>query len=246
MFIGTSEVIGNLPGSAYQDSRPSPWGFSASLGFHVVIGLALLLAVAPRRQVAPLEDSVTVDVLTPQQFEAANTARFAETRAKPSVGRLSSEPSIESTVPDLTKSPVVQSRSQASDLIQASQLLSAKVLADPRSAKARKALQGLVPSERIVQLCNIEAMEQVHIWKVEFQPDFLVAYAMADTKLSGLSLQADGGAFRSKRRWYNIGFNCEVTPDRKEVVSFAFRVGDAIPKIQWEDHNLAADDGPAD
>jgi hypothetical protein len=72
MFIGTSEVIGNMPGSAYQDSRPSPWGFSASLGFHVVIGLALLLAVAPRRQVAPLEDSVTVDVLTPQQFDAAN------------------------------------------------------------------------------------------------------------------------------------------------------------------------------
>jgi hypothetical protein len=32
----------------------------------------------------------------------------------------------------------------------------------------------------------------------------------------------------------------------KEVVSFAFRVGDAIPESQWEDHNLSIDDGSAD
>lgn len=245
MFLVTGEVIGNMPGPTYPDSRLSPLGLGVSLGFHIMIGLALLLAVAPRRQVSPLEDSVTVDVLTQQQLDAANKAPLAETRVEPSTG-LSSEPSIESTVPDLAKSPVAQSRPQTKGLIQANQLLSAKVLADPRSAKARKALQGLVPSERIVQLCNIEAMEQVHVWKAEFQPDFLVAYAMADTKLSGRRLQADGGAFRSKQRWYNIGFTCEVTADQKEVVSFAFRVGDVIPKSQWESHNLSVDDGPAD
>lgn len=97
-----------------------------------------------------------------------------------------------------------------------------------------------------MQICNIEAMEQVHIWKPEFQPDFLVVYTMADIKLSGQKLAADGGAFRSKRRWYNIGFTCEVTADLKEVVSFAFLVGNAIPESQWGDHNLSADDGPAD
>ncbi|MGI0525178.1 hypothetical protein [Rhizobium giardinii] len=32
----------------------------------------------------------------------------------------------------------------------------------------------------------------------------------------------------------------------KEVGSFAFRVGDAIPESQWEDHNLSIDDGSAD
>lgn len=245
MFLGTGEVIGNMPGSEYQDSRPSPWGFGASLGFHVVIGLALLLVVAPRRQVPPFEDSVTVDVLTPQQFDAANKPPVFETRVEP-LTDVPSKSSIENTVPDPAAVPDVLPRHKAGGLIQATHLRSAKVLADPRSAKARKALQGLAPSERIVQLCNIEAMEQVHIWKPEFQPDFLVAYAMADTKLSGQKLQADGGAFRSKRRWYNIGFNCEVTPDQKKVVSFAFRVGDAIPKSRREDHNLAADDGPAD
>lgn len=245
MLLGAGEVIGNMPGPAHLPDRPGPWGLGVSLGFHILVGLALLLAVAPRRQAPAMEESVIVDVVTLQQFDNANNATVAETPAKPLTG-LSSEPSMESVVPELAKEPAIQPRPAANGMIRATHLLSANVLADPRSAKARKALQELASSERIVQLCNIEAMEQVHIWKPEFQPDFLVAYAMADIKLSGQKLKADGGAFRSKRQWYTVGFSCEVTADQKEVVSFAFRVGDAIPKSQWEDHNLAADDGPAD
>jgi hypothetical protein len=30
------------------------------------------------------------------------------------------------------------------------------------------------------------------------------------------------------------------------VASFAFLVGGAIPKSEWQSHNLVADDGPAD
>ncbi len=245
MVLGASEVIGDMPGPALRSSRPSPWGLGASLGFHILIGLSLLLAVAPRRQAPPLEESVTVDVLTEQQLDATNKSSIAEASVEP----LSDEPAalLAKAAPGLSVLPDARPRPNASDImIQATSLRSAKVLADPRSAKARKALQGLASSERIVQLCNIEAMEQVHIWKPEFQPDFLAAYAMADTKLSGQKLQADGGAFRSKRRWYTIGFTCEVKADLKEVVSFAFRVGDAIPESQWVDHNLSVDDGSAD
>ncbi len=245
MVLGASEVIGDMPGPALRSSRPSPWGLGASLGFHILIGLSLLLAVAPRRQAPPLEESVTVDVLTEQQLDATNKSSIAEASVEP----LSDEPAalLAKAAPGLSVLPDARPRPNASDImIQATSLRSAKVLADPRSAKARKALQGLASSERIVQLCNIEAMEQVHIWKPEFQPDFLAAYAMADTKLSGQKLQADGGAFRSKRRWYTIGFTCEVKADLKEVVSFAFRVGDAIPESQCFDHNLSVDDGSAD
>lgn len=245
MFRGTGEVIGNMADPANRSSRPSPWGLGTSLGFHILIGLALLLVVAPRREDPPLDDSVTVDILTPQQFEAANKAPVAETRAEP-LTDASSKPSVESPVPDLAKLPTDRPDARISGMIQATRLMSAKVLNDPRSIKAKKALQQLASSERIVQLCNIEAMEQVHIWKTEFQPDFLVAYAMADTKLSGGRLQADGGAFRSKRRWYNIGFTCQVTPDLKDVASFAFLVGDEIPKTEWESHNLSVDDDPVD
>lgn len=250
MVLEAGEVIGNMRAPPPPASRPGGWSFSASLGFHVLIGLALLLAVTPRRQVPSSQDSVTVDVLTPQQFEAASRPPVAETRAEP-LRDLSSKPSIDPSAtynpePDFTALPTDRPRLEASAMVQATHLQSAKVLADPRSAKARKALGQLAPSERIVQLCNIEAMEQVHLWKAALKPDFLVAYAMADTELSGQKLRADGGAFRSKRRWYTIGFTCEVTPDLTQVLSFAFAVGSEIPKSDWADHNLSADDGPAD
>ncbi|WP_426238909.1 DUF930 domain-containing protein [Pararhizobium sp. DWP1-1-3] len=258
MFLEASEVIGNMRAPAYPSSRPGGWSISASLGFHLLIGLALLLAVTPPRQVPSSEDSVSVDVLTPQQFEAANSPPAAEVQTQaqppqlqpqPQPGAMSDaapEPQTESPVPDFAKLPTDRPRPQASVMVQATHLRSAKVLADPRSAKARKTLGQLAPSERIVQLCNIEAMEQVHLWKAALKPDFLVAYAMADTELSGQKLHADGAAFRSKSHWYNIGFTCEVTPDLKQVVSFAFAVGSEIPKSDWADHNLSADDGPAD
>lgn len=249
MFLAAGEVIGNMRAPASPAGRPGGWSFSASLGFHLLIGLALLLAATPRRQTPSSEDSVTVDVLTQQQFEAARRPPVAEAQAQAEPKPLNSaspEPAAGSPVPEFTQLPTDRPRQEASVLVQAAHLQSAKVLADPRSAKARKALGQLAPSERIVQLCNIEAMEQVHLWKAALKPDFLVAYAMADTELSGQKLKADGGAFRSKSRWYNIGFTCEVTPDLKQVVSFAFAVGSEIPKSEWADHNLLPDDGPAD
>jgi len=247
MFIETGEVIGNMRAPAYPASRPGGWSISASLGFHILIAIALLLAVTPRRQGSSSQDSVTVDVLTPKQFEAASRPPVAETQAQPQpLNDTSSRPLTESPVPKFTELPTDRTRPEASVMVQATHLQSAKVLADPRSAKARKALGQLAPSERIVQLCNIEAMEQVHLWKAALKPDFLVAYAMADTELSGQKLRADGGAFRSKSRWYHIGFTCEVTPDLSKVVSFAFAVGSEIPKGDWAEHNLLADDGPAD
>ncbi len=131
-------------------------------------------------------------------------------------------------------------------MVRAKELFSAKVLADPRSKEALVALRQLGVDDRVIQLCNVEAMEQVHIWKPDFQPDFVVAYAMADTKLSGSTLQADGAALRSKRRWYAIEFKCEVTPDLERVVSFEFLLGAEIPRSEWETHSLPIGDGPSD
>lgn len=110
-----------------------------------------------------------------------------------------------------------------------------------------RSLEGYVDwHDRITQLCNVEAMEQVHIWKSEFQPDFVVAYASADTKLSGLTLQADGAAVRSKQHWYDLKFRCVVTQDLESVTAFEFSLGAEIPKSEWARHLLpvAADGSP--
>lgn len=245
MFPGTGEVIADMPGPAPRPSRPSHWGLGASLGFHILIGLALILVAAPRRQAFPLEDSVTVDVMTPEQFDAANGSPAGETPVRKPAD--ASEPQhADRKTPDFAELPTDRPKNTAANMILATRLMSEKVLADPRSAKARKAMRKLASSERIVQLCNIEAMEQIHAWKSGLRPDFIVAYAMADVALSGNRLQATGGAFRSKSQWYNVGFTCEVAPNVEKVTAFAFLVGAEIPKNEWQDHNLSADDGPAD
>ncbi|AHK44719.1 MULTISPECIES: DUF930 domain-containing protein [Ensifer] len=135
---------------------------------------------------------------------------------------------------------------QAPGMVHAQNLYSAGILASPRSRQARKGLAQLAPEERVVQLCNLEAMEQVHRWKADLDPDYLVAYALSGVKFSGETLKTNGGAFRSKRQWWRIAYSCSVTPDRTTVVGFDFKVGDAIPREQWQDLGLPIADTAAD
>ena len=87
--------------------------------------------------------------------------------------------------------------------------------------------------ERVEQLCGLEAMSQIHAWKSDFEPDRVTAYAKGATKLAGRALIADGAAFRSKRRWYDLRFRCELSPDQAAIVAFEFRVGEPVPRSQW-------------
>nr|WP_112995130.1 DUF930 domain-containing protein [Ensifer sp. ENS12] len=64
---------------------------------------------------------------------------------------------------------------------------------------------------------------------------------MAKIRLSGRKLSADGAAFRSRGRWFNIKFGCAVAPDIKSVVAFEFQVGDEIPESEWEARFLSTD-----
>ncbi|QPB24830.1 DUF930 domain-containing protein (plasmid) [Rhizobium sp. 007] len=131
-------------------------------------------------------------------------------------------------------------------MVHAKQLFSSKILADPRRKEALLALRQLARDDQIIQVCNVELMEQVQRWNSDYQPDFVVAYAKADTKLSGLTLQANGGALRSKRQWYDVKFKCEVTPDLEQVVAFEFSLGAEIPESEWKRHSLPVGDSPSD
>ncbi|WP_420959831.1 DUF930 domain-containing protein [Brucella sp. IR073] len=138
--------------------------------------------------------------------------------------------------------PAAQTAPEPPPIIRATNLYSARMLADPRSRQAREALAQLAGPDRMEQLCDAEAMEQIARWRREFQPDRLIAYAMDDTRLDGALVIADGAAFRSKGRWYQIKFRCGLTADLKTVASFEFQVGDPIPREQWAAHYLSVDD----
>ncbi len=224
-----------------QDRGSCRTALVVSLVLHVLLLTLLLFLLAGPFPHPRVEDAVAVSIISAQEFR-----NVVQSDAKATAKPLKSSEVPEAIPRQPTFQPLMKEQDRSADMIEARHFLSTKVLNDPRSAKARKAMGELAPSERIVQLCNIEAMEQIHATNAILQPDFVVAYAMAEMKLGEYSLAAEGAAFRSKRRWYGITFRCTVSPDYQTVVSFAFKVGDAIPEAEWASHQLSVDDGPAD
>ena len=228
--------------------RPREWNWSvlASLIAHVVLGSILLTFTLKGRTLVPPDiEAITVEMVSPQQEDPARQRSPNPEFALPRPGTRTLQPG-EAKAEAEGPPPTGKREVEPAAMIAASELYAAKVLEAPKSRKVRKALRDMATEERMIQLCNMEAMEQVRRWDKTFQPDYLVAYAMSDPKMTATAVDAYGGAFRSKRHWYNIGFKCAVTLDIAKIVSFAFSVGAEIPKTEWRAHNLAPDDGPND
>ena len=210
-------------------------GLPAALCFHLLLGL--LLAIRTISSFTPAtETSVEVELVTP---EALTPPAPAQAPAPPPAAEVASpaQPAPITTPPERPATPPVPPPAEPPAMITARTLHSESVLANPRSSGAREALKTLEASERIEQLCNLEAMSQIHAWKVEFEPDRVVAYAMAGTKLTKTALEAEGAAFRSRKQWYGLRFRCEMAANGK-VAGFQFRVGEPIPRREWAAHDL--------
>ncbi len=228
----------------------------ASLALHLAI-IVILLAFLPDVQpIKPAtEDSIDVEVVTPPAIavptsspavqpvpdngeEKANSAAGEEVPRAPETASRGVLPPLPTLPKPVTSGPL--------ELTQAKELFSGKTLASPRSRNARQLLGTLSGGERNLQLCNLEALEQISRSRPGSAPDLVAPYAMKGEKVRGNSVEVEGGAFRSKRNWFNVRFHCEVDPAGQAVVAFAFAIGDAIPRSEWQEHNLVADDGEAD
>ena len=119
-------------------------------------------------------------------------------------------------------------------------LYSRKMLSEPR---VRQALGQLPPERRIVQVCSIEALEQVRRARPDAFPDMLALYGQSAELIRDGVLSTRGGAFRSRNNWYEIDFRCQVDADAIEIVAFSFAIGNAVPRDQWEARRLKVDDG---
>jgi hypothetical protein len=230
-------------------------GAAASFALHAMAILLLLLLLPKAEPPLPLpDDGLSVEIV-PQAVESLKMPEPGKTllpeQAKPEAAKPEAEPAAPvannppaAAMPSVA--PIALPMPKPVEFVEARQLFSDKVLADPRSRRAREALRGLAGSERNLQLCDLEALEQVRRAQPAMAPDTLAPYAMAAEKVSGNRVEVKGGAFRSKRKWYNIQFKCELDAGSGEVMSFAFLVGDAIPRDEWQEHNLVAEDGAAD
>lgn len=219
--------------------RICPWGALASLAFHASLAAALVL-LSPLGDLAPPPAPViTVDIISTAEFAALQTppapqpAPDAET-AIPVPDRLAPSP-------ELVRQPIPENPTY-----RATQFYSASVLQDPENASVVRTLRSFTDQERIIQVCNVEAIEQIGRAAPEYVPDTVVGYAMSDFVLSGLSIIATGGAFRSRRRWYEISYTCTAAPNYEAVTAFEFQLGAEIPEALWEAHNLNASDEDGD
>ena len=218
------------------------WQLAASATVHALLLIVLLRGVDPRVE-APRERSIAVDIITAAQYAAAITAAPQ--------AQLLAAPEPVTRQPGAAPAPVVPAapppaETNPSAMVHATHLQAAEVLAEPASKQVRDTLALLGGDERVAQMCNIEALAQIHTADPRLVPDILVAYAMADMEVANRVVDADGGAFRSKREWYGFKFHCEVAADLQSVTDFSFSIGEPIPRDEWESHDLTAEDADLD
>ncbi|MEP7239763.1 MAG: DUF930 domain-containing protein [Devosia sp.] len=225
--------------------RDVPWGTIASVGLHVGLALALILVSPLRQLVVPPPAPVSVEIVTEAQFAAIETPAPPVLATPTPTLAPEAAPEVAPAAPGearLAPSPPLTPQAKQNPTIKATEFYASRILMEPGMARIRSGLQRFAGSERVVQLCNIEGLEQIRRAARQYDPDTLVSYAMADPVAAGLTLSASGGAFRSRRKWYGIAFDCTVGADLESVTAFSFRLGDPIPEDQWEDHNLNAAD----
>jgi hypothetical protein len=99
------------------------------------------------------------------------------------------------------------------------------ILSAPAMAKARDAIEKLPREKRLAQTCNIEAVGQIGNAGRNFSPDAVIADAFAKPAIDGTRFTVGGGAFRSQKKWYAIGYTCTLSEDLSKVTSFSFRLG---------------------
>ncbi len=222
--------------------RRLPMGFAGSVALHTALLLALFLLTPLRNFVAPEPQAISVDlipfsVLVPDPEPAPPV----EVASPPPLVAPPADTPAPDAAPPLPAAAGVPTQ-EADGTFRATKLYTATLLARPEMAQVRRGLTTLASSEKLMQLCNIEALEQIRLAAPQYDPDTLVSYAMADPVSSGLMLTAMGGAFRSRRLWYGVSFQCTVAPTLDGVTSFSFKLGDAIPPSEWEEHYLNAED----
>ncbi|MFD2651752.1 DUF930 domain-containing protein [Brucella rhizosphaerae] len=120
-------------------------------------------------------------------------------------------------------------------LTPARQIYSKETLSDPR---VKQAIGKLPPRDRIVQICGIEALEQVRHQRPGTFPDMLAPSAGV---VSDTSFTIRDGAFRSRAKWYSIDFQCQVDTKAMTITNFSYSIGKAIPEVQWHSRQLPKD-----
>lgn len=117
-------------------------------------------------------------------------------------------------------------------------IIASPALAKPNHKSAEDQLMKLDPQTRYEQRCNSRAAGIVSREHKGFNPDEVVAYAFADSKLQGTVVTAPDGALRSRGKWFHVSYVCKVSDDGLKVEQFSYKLGDEVPRAEWDKHYL--------
>lgn len=234
-------LVGWSGGLAHQQPREAatttlfpPWALPASVAGHAFLFLVLGLLATVRNVDPPRTRSIEVEIVSEEQYRAKTIAPIREQTVDRPAATAPAKPNDEPSSPK---------KDQPSDrTIKATRLFTGAILKDPANREVRETLPTLERTERLTQLCDIEALEQIRVANPATIPDSMEAAAFAETRVTGLTVIAPGAAYRSRRKWYQAKFNCSVAADYMRVTEFSFSVGDSIPESEWDSHNLIAED----
>lgn len=101
-----------------------------------------------------------------------------------------------------------------------------------------RSLMHLDPVTRMEQICAAETMARVSRDDNPYKPDRAIIYALGAPKRDGDTVAGNGGAFRSKGKWYQYSFVCTTTPDHARVSDFSYKIRGPIPENSWESYGL--------
>lgn len=100
------------------------------------------------------------------------------------------------------------------------------------------ALKKLDPTSRMMQVCDISGLATFARDKKLARVDRVRVDAISPPKIDHALVAGNGGALRSSGDWFSFSFSCTIAGDGLKATSFTYKVGQKIPKDQWEEHNL--------
>ncbi len=116
-------------------------------------------------------------------------------------------------------------------LQEAKKLFSQTATASPA---ATTAMRNVPRDVRAGRLCVTELREQLLNASPPYFPDLLPSERLKD----GTVIEIPREAFRANGQWFNLSYRCEVDAQAMKVVSFAFNVGDPVPRSEWNRRGL--------
>jgi hypothetical protein len=140
------------------------------------------------------------------------------------------------SLPDAATTPTPRP-AEAAGARKSTQLKPAKTLFS-RSASgdalATSAMRDLPREVRGGTLCVTELRAQLLNGSPPYFPDLLPSFPLKQ----GTAIDVANAAFRAEGRWRELSYRCEVDAAVTKVTSFALRIGEPIPRSEWERRGL--------